>query len=387
VTAAIEAHDVHKDFRIYHEINRSVKSAVMRRRRARYEQFQALKGVSFEVPQGSTFGLIGANGSGKSTLLKCLARILRPEQGQIITRGRMAAMLELGSGFHPELSGRENVFLNASILGLGRRETEEKFDSIVDFSGIGRFIDSPVKNYSSGMYVRLGFSVAIHVEPDVLLVDEVLAVGDEQFQRKCAERFRSLHDSGRTIVLVSHSMSDIREMCDHALWLDSGVPRVVGPAEQVVRQYLEEQDSARAARTRVLRAGVEVFDGVDGTVLVDLAAGRPWSVRIDADVAEGTSEVTAHLEVVTGSGTVLVSDRHTLPVDDGRVVARVAMPALPVSPGEYGVRVHVATPEDPDHGVPANAFFLVDGGGRPHSLLRGELTWESGVQMPQTQTS
>ena len=178
MTAAIEARDVHKDFRIYHEVNRSVKSAIMRRRRARYEQFEALKGVSFEVPEGASFGLIGTNGSGKSTLLKCLARILRPERGQIITRGRMAAMLELGSGFHPELSGRENVYLNASILGLSRRETEEKFDSIVDFAGIEKFIDSPVKNYSSGMYVRLGFSVAIHVEPDVLLVDEVLAVGD-----------------------------------------------------------------------------------------------------------------------------------------------------------------------------------------------------------------
>jgi len=387
VTAAIEARDVHKDFRIYHEVNRSVKSAVMRRRRARFEQFEALKGVSFEVPQGSTFGLIGRNGSGKSTLLKCLARILRPEKGQIITRGRMAAMLELGSGFHPELSGRENVFLNASILGLSRREAEEKFDSIVEFAGIEKFIDSPVKNYSSGMYVRLGFSVAIHVEPDVLLVDEVLAVGDEQFQRKCAERFRALHESGRTIVLVSHSMREIREMCDQAVWLDSGVPRVVGPAEHVVREYLEEQDSAQAARTRVLRAGVEVFDGVDGTVLGDLAAGRPWTVRINADVADGTSEVTAHLEVVTGSGTVLVSDRRTLPVDDGGVAARVAMPPLPVLPGEYGVRVHVATADDPDHCVPANAFFLVDGGGRPESVLGGELTWDTGAEVPQSRAS
>ena len=169
----------------------------MRRGRAKYEEFWALQDVSLEVPTGSTFGLIGENGSGKSTLLKCMARILRPDKGRTDVKGKVSALLELGAGFHPELSGRENVYLNGSILGLSKKELDAKFDDIVDFAGLERFIDTPVKNYSSGMYVRLGFSVAINVDPDVLLVDEILAVGDENFQRKCAEKFADLRDAGQ----------------------------------------------------------------------------------------------------------------------------------------------------------------------------------------------
>ena len=185
---------------------RRLKATVMRGGRARYEEFWALGDVSFEVAEGTTFGLIGHNGSGKSTLLKCLARILEPDQGTIRIDGQMSALLELGAGFHPELSGRENVYLNGSILGLSKRQIDRRFDDIVGFAGLERFIDTPVKNYSSGMYVRLGFSVAINVDPDMLLVDEVLAVGDEEFQRKCLERFAELRDAGKTIVVVTHSL-------------------------------------------------------------------------------------------------------------------------------------------------------------------------------------
>ena len=182
--AAVSVRDLGKKFRLYHERNQSLKSAVMRRKVSEHEDFWALRDVSFDVPQGSTFALIGSNGSGKSTLLKCLARILWPDEGEIVSRGRVASLLEVGSGFHPELSGRENIYLNGSILGMSRKEVDRKFDDIVDFSEIGRFIDQPVKSYSSGMYVRLGFSVAIHVQPDVLVVDEILAVGDAAFQEK-----------------------------------------------------------------------------------------------------------------------------------------------------------------------------------------------------------
>ena len=238
--SAITVDGVWKKFRLYDERNQSLKAAVMRGRRARYREFDALKGVSFDIPQGSTFGLIGENGSGKSTLLKCIARILRPDQGSISTHGKISALLELGAGFHPELSGRENVYLNGAILGMSKKQLEDRFDEIVDFAGLAEFIDSPVKNYSSGMYVRLGFSVAINVDPDILLVDEVLAVGDEAFQRKCSEKFAELKESGKTIVVVSHALGTMRTLCDELALLEHGNLVDVGPAGEVVDKYLGE---------------------------------------------------------------------------------------------------------------------------------------------------
>jgi ABC-type polysaccharide/polyol phosphate transport system ATPase subunit len=235
---AISVEHVSKYFRLYHERNQSLKAAVMRRGRARYEEFWALDDVSIEVRQGATYGLIGENGSGKSTLLKCMARILRPDKGSVAVHGKMSALLELGAGFHQELSGRENIYLNGSILGLSKRELDERFDEIVDFAGLDRFIDTPVKNYSSGMYVRLGFSVAINVDPDVLLVDEVLAVGDEAFQRKCNEKFAALKAAGKTIVIVSHGLGSVRSLCDEVAWLEHGRLRQHGDANDVVDAYV-----------------------------------------------------------------------------------------------------------------------------------------------------
>lgn len=222
---------------MYHERNDSLKSMVMRGKKSVHEDFWALKDVSFEVPHGSTFGLIGKNGSGKSTLLKCLAKILWPEEGSITARGKQASLLEVGSGFHPELSGRENVFLNGSILGMSRKEVARKFDDIVSFSGVGHFIDQPVKNYSSGMYVRLGFSVAVAVTPDVLVVDEVLAVGDATFQNRCRTKFKEMKAEGRTVILVSHSMSTVKDMCDEVAWLDQGDLKMIGNTKDVVKAY------------------------------------------------------------------------------------------------------------------------------------------------------
>jgi ABC-2 type transport system ATP-binding protein len=238
VEPAIIVDDVWKKFRLYDERNQSLKAAVMRGRRARYREFDALKGVSFEIPEGTTFGLIGENGSGKSTLLKCIARILRPEKGTIRTNGKISALLELGAGFHPELSGRENVYLNGAILGMSKKQLDARFDDIVEFAGLAEFIDSPVKNYSSGMYVRLGFSVAINVDPDILLVDEVLAVGDEAFQRKCSEKFADLKESGKTIVVVSHALGTMRTLCDQLMLLEHGDMIAVGPSGEVVDTYL-----------------------------------------------------------------------------------------------------------------------------------------------------
>jgi lipopolysaccharide transport system ATP-binding protein len=200
--------------------------------------------VSFEVPTGSAFGLIGSNGSGKSTLLKCLAKIYFPNKGTISHHGRLAAMLEVGSGFHHELSGRENVFLNGSILGMSKKEITRKFDEIVDFSGVEQFIDQPVKNYSSGMYVRLGFAIAINVDPDILVVDEVLAVGDADFQAKCNRKFADLKERGKTVILVTHDMGTVKGMCDQVAWLNHGELVTVGSAKSTISAYLRSLDDA-----------------------------------------------------------------------------------------------------------------------------------------------
>jgi lipopolysaccharide transport system ATP-binding protein len=241
---AVHVDHVSKSFRLYKERNQTLKSTIMRGRRSVHEDFWALNDISFDVPAGSTFGLIGSNGSGKSTLLKCLAKIYYPEKGSITANGKLAALLEVGSGFHHELSGRENIFLNGSILGMSKKEITRKFDEIVDFSGVEQFIDQPVKNYSSGMYVRLGFAIAINVDPDVLVVDEVLAVGDAEFQEKCRQKFIDIKNEGKTVILVSHSMAQVQDMCDHAAWISHGNLIEVGEAQPTIHAYLKSLGDA-----------------------------------------------------------------------------------------------------------------------------------------------
>lgn len=213
------------------------------RNRVPAEELWALRDMSFAVEKGDTVGVIGPNGAGKSTLLKLIARILEPTSGRITVKGRVSTLLELGAGFHPELTGRENVYLNGSILGLTRKQIAERFDALVAFAELERFIDVPVKHYSSGMYIRLGFAVAIHVDPEILLIDEVLAVGDESFQGKCLVRISELQAQGVTILYVSHNLDSVRKICSRALWLDEGVIRSDGNPESVVAHYL---DSVRA---------------------------------------------------------------------------------------------------------------------------------------------
>ncbi|MGQ0431984.1 MAG: ABC transporter ATP-binding protein [Microthrixaceae bacterium] len=283
-TAAITIDNVAKRFRLVHERNTTLKATVLNGfRRTVHEEFWALQDISFEVPEGSTYGLIGHNGSGKSTLLKCVARIYRADRGSITARGRLSALLELGAGFHPELSGRENIYLNGSILGLTRNDVARRFDEIVDFAGLEKFIDTPVKNYSSGMYVRLGFSVAITVEPDILVVDEVLAVGDEEFQRKCLEKFADLRASGRTIVLVSHGLEAVRNICDQVAWLDNGHLMKEGHAGDVVDAYLNSVREERRSHDheRVAAAATEATEGwgIGAIQLLGLDGGRADLVR------------------------------------------------------------------------------------------------------------
>ena len=210
------------------------------------DQFWALRDVSLSIEQGQVVGLIGPNGAGKSTLLKLMARITRPTAGRIVLRGRVGTLLEVGTGFHPDLTGRENIFLNGSILGLTRREIAARFDDIVDFAEVARFIDTPVKRFSSGMYVRLAFAVAAHLDPEILLVDEVLSVGDEEFQRKCIGALRAAASGGRTVVFVSHNMESVRSLCSHAYLIESGRLVMDGPSDVVVRRYLDEHSLTRA---------------------------------------------------------------------------------------------------------------------------------------------
>jgi homopolymeric O-antigen transport system ATP-binding protein len=210
------------------------------------DYFWALRNVSFEIQQGDVLGVIGSNGAGKSTLLKILSRITDPTSGEAKIRGRVSSLLEVGTGFHPELTGRENIYLNGCILGMRKVEIDRKFDEIVEFSGIGKFIDTPVKRYSSGMSVRLAFSVAAHLEPEILLIDEVLSVGDAAFQRKCIGRMNTVASQGRTILFVSHNMGAVTNLCKNALWLEHGQVKRVGPSSEVVSAYLSEQSEGQA---------------------------------------------------------------------------------------------------------------------------------------------
>jgi ABC-type polysaccharide/polyol phosphate transport system ATPase subunit len=224
--------------------------AKMLRRHEQGEEFWALRDVSFAVTRGESLGLVGHNGAGKSTALKLMTRILEPTSGRVSMNGRVAALLELGSGFHPDLSGRENVFLNGSLLGFSRREMRAKLPEIVEFAEIGDFIDMEVKHYSSGMYTRLAFAVATAVDPEILITDEVLAVGDEAFQRKCMDRIYRFRQQGKTIIFVSHALETVRTLCDHAVWLDHGVARKVGGAGEVIDAYLADVNRREQAQTQ-----------------------------------------------------------------------------------------------------------------------------------------
>lgn len=263
-----------------------------------------LRDVSFSVPEGTSLGVVGRNGAGKSTLLKVLAGITAPTTGTTRTRGRVAALLEVGTGFHPELTGRENVYLNGAILGMSRRDTSRRFADIVEFSGVERFLDTPVKRFSSGMYLRLAFSVAAHLEPDILIVDEILAVGDAEFQRKCLGQMEEAERQGRTLVFVSHDLETLSRLCPTSLWLDGGSVREQGPSREVVRSYLASSSAGSgpgaitAGAVTVLSARVLVADGSQD-VIVQADAVR---IEVVFHVAEQVSGLDLAVYVTTRNG-------------------------------------------------------------------------------------
>jgi ABC-type polysaccharide/polyol phosphate transport system ATPase subunit len=350
---AIEVSDVAKRFRLIHERNSTLKATIFSGfKRTVHEEFWALRGVSFDVPEGETFGLIGHNGSGKSTLLKCMARIYQPDRGSIVTRGKVSALLELGAGFHPELSGRENVYLNGSILGMSNRDMDRRIDEIVAFAGLEHFIDTPVKNYSSGMYVRLGFSVAITVEPDILLVDEVLAVGDASFQERCLEKFADLRTSGRTVVIVSHSLDTVRTMCDSAAWLDHGSLLKEGNAHEVVTAYLESVRDDRRAREHAAEAQPALTDASSGWGIADvhlldnaghpvdlLRTGSPVTIRV-AFNAPAVAPVALAISIYRTDGVHVTGPVHRFSTSgSGRHVVDYRVDRFALAGGAYDVSV------------------------------------------------
>lgn len=236
---AIEVNNITKSFKVYLDRSNNIKDFMIHSKRRRYENRQVLKGISFEVKKGEAIGLIGRNGCGKSTTLKLLTRIMYPDTGSIEIKGRVSSLIELGAGFHPDMSGRENIYINASIFGLGKKEIDRRVDDIIEFSELGDYIDNPVRTYSSGMYMRLAFSVAINVDAEVLLIDEILAVGDANFQEKCFKKMKEIKDKGTTIVIVSHSLGQIEAICDRTIWIEKGLIKAEGDTRKVHREYLE----------------------------------------------------------------------------------------------------------------------------------------------------
>jgi ABC-type polysaccharide/polyol phosphate transport system ATPase subunit len=315
---AVSVDDVWKSFRLYHERNQYLKAAMLRGRRARFEEFWALKGVSFDVRYGETFGIIGSNGSGKSTMLKCLAGILFPEKGSVTSHGRLAALLELGAGFHPELTGVENIYLNGAILGMSKKEIGRRFDDIVSFAGLEQFIDTPVKNYSSGMTIRLGFAIAANVEPEILLIDEVLSVGDESFQRRCMEKIEQFRKDGRTIIFVSHGLAQVEQLCERAAWIEYGELKMLGDAVEVVQTYTgashdariePDELGARWGSGEVQITSIALLDEHRNPVQV-VESGKPATIRIEytahtlvEDIVIGVSVHHLHGQLMVGTNT------------------------------------------------------------------------------------
>ena len=349
----VQVDDVSKRFVLHKDKSLKERLMFIGRARRKAEDFWALRNVSLDIKTGSTVGLVGHNGSGKSTLLKVVGGIIQPTSGSVVRRGRMAALLELGAGFHPDLSGRENVYLNAAILGLNRQETDLHFDEIVAFSGIEEFIDTQVKFYSSGMYVRLAFSVAVHVDPDLLLVDEVLAVGDEPFQRKCMDKIAEFQAEGRTIVLVSHSSDQVGRLCDRVVVMHTGSMIHDGdPAEgiRVLRDGYEEDRvshvksaPAEAYKPQRLTLGDVEARTVVGSGEIDVI------VRATVDVHEVTPGWGIGVAIDTPLGLRLYAmNTFTMgtdfPATLGRHVVEVTLPDIRLGAGKYLVSVGLGLP-------------------------------------------
>ena len=371
---AIALERVSKSYRLWGRRSQfaTLKSALLKRdlKLEPEASVAALKSVSFAVDRGEAFGIIGRNGSGKSTLLKLISGILKPTSGRVHVGGRIAALIELGAGFHPEITGRENIYINGIMLGLTRKEIDARFASIVDFSGIGPFIDQPVKTYSSGMYVRLGFAVAVHVDPDILLIDEVLSVGDEEFSAKCVAKIQEMKYRGVTLVFVTHQLDQVRNLCDRALWLDHGEITSIGDPVRVVDEYLqnvssggqpppavqpkqepekpkEQTEEERWGSGEVVLKRVALTDD-KGRELVALGPGAGATIDIDVEVRAPQDDFVFGIGIYHADGTCVYgtnTDLEGLAPErlDGNGRVRFVMPSLDLVAGTYRLDAAVHT--------------------------------------------
>ena len=356
---AIRADSLSKCFKMRAERRTSLKERVVRGRAPEARVFWALRDASFTVPRGSSLGIIGQNGSGKSTALKVLTGIYRPTSGSVQVNGSVSALLEVGAGFHPELTGRENIRLNATILGFTSREIDALMDRIIEFADIGEHIDSPIKHYSSGMYVRLGFAVAVMVRPQILIVDEVFAVGDEDFQRKCYDYLYELRRANTAMIIVSHGLSSIEQLCDQAVWLDQGRVREIGPSHEVTRSYLESVNAREAARHapdldlsepavtawrgsgEVRVVAVELLSA-DGRSSNFLLAGGPGALRVHYRAEAAVARASMSISVEDLQGRVLLRvasrDQELFDIPMGKGYLDFEMDELFLSGGNYVVK-------------------------------------------------
>ncbi|HUP08742.1 MAG TPA: ABC transporter ATP-binding protein [Caldimonas sp.] len=363
------------------------------------EEFWALRNVSFEVPRGEVIGVIGRNGAGKSTLLKILSRIVEPTEGRAVMRGRVASLLEVGTGFHPELSGRENIYLNGSILGMRRREIDSKFDEIVAFAEVEKFLDTPVKWYSSGMYVRLAFAVASHLEPEILIVDEVLAVGDSQFQKKCLGKMKDIAGGGdRTVVFVSHNMGAVRALCSSCIHMVRGRVDSQGPVDGIINQYLKpERENRRAAvhskhGLRLFSAGLYRAGGGEEADNVVYFLD-PCEIRVRISAPRGFASTALVVHVFDELGNHVSSLNST---EEGVEAFTLEGPrtfVYPVSrmslmPGRYTVSIMVHRPHDATRYLDADSYFefevlpaLVPGGLLPYTKDHGVARFVDGCRV------
>ena len=324
-----------------------------------HEEFWALKDVSFDIQQGDRVGIIGRNGAGKSTLLKILSRITEPTSGKISIKGRVASLLEVGTGFHPELSGRENIYLNGAILGMSKVEIKKKFDEIVDFSEVEKFLDTPVKRYSSGMYVRLAFAVAAHLEPEILIVDEVLAVGDAQFQKKCLGKMDEAGREGRTILFVSHNMGVISQLCTTCVWLEQGEIREIGQTGDVINAYMLNGVSELSGEVvfeddpkKVAQLMKMTLLDQKGNVTQKFDCDNPVNIKFDIQIRKQLPGLYGYIGIFKPDGTqVLVSDSFdavtTNPLDNlpvGTSTFNVTLPPRTLGHGDYRVHFSMACP-------------------------------------------
>jgi lipopolysaccharide transport system ATP-binding protein len=379
MSTVIEAHNISKKFFLGERNQRAffedVAANAMRglrylarrpdsKKSASSRDFWALKDVAFEISQGQTLAIIGENGAGKSTLLKILSRITQPTTGTVKVYGRLASLLEVGTGFHPEFSGRDNIFLNGAMLGLSRREVRDRFDRIVDFSGLEKFIEVPVKNYSSGMYIRLAFSVAAHLNPEIVILDEVLAVGDTVFQKKCFDRMEEIIDEGHAAILVSHGMGHIRRMCQVCLWLKNGKIQMFGPTHEVVSQYEKattHEVVAHYEKQSAQQHGAvphEPIASLAQWTVVSKASTGPHSIKASQTMVALRFEIDLASRLVNGKVSVSIADAQGFMVftrqqglakiQAGKISATLELPSLPIKPGEY---ILTCTIYEADHPV------------------------------------